>query len=213
MTNKKIFTSIITSVGILVSIYIAGLAITIANSKSITSYGWVTHTQLVTRQIQATYTLVVEAESAQRSYLINGNKDFLEPYLNVKENVDRHVRVLSQLVKDNPSQSHKILALQTAIGNRIRLLENNIAIRNATGYNSERLNIPIQRGRREMLKVKKLTQDMVHAEDQLLIQREEEAQWQFYKLVFAMMFLILRDVIWCGYQINTIKDSNLGTYN
>src|SRR5436190_1302604 len=65
--------------GFLLLIFSAFLAIWLS-SKQDAAGGWVRHTLEVQKRLTLVRSLITEAESAQRGYLLTGREDYLQPY-------------------------------------------------------------------------------------------------------------------------------------
>src|SRR5690606_15266745 len=72
----------------------------------------VSRTHLVIKQISQVVSDVREAESAQRGYLISGNKDFLNRHYNILSRLPNELATLRGLTYDNPEQSKAINQLE-----------------------------------------------------------------------------------------------------
>lgn len=75
-----------------------------------------------TQRAEHTFTVISEAEdlvkhflnieSGQRGYVISGDEDFQQPYLDGKEGVERNLNSLRQLTADNPEQQQRLAKVE-----------------------------------------------------------------------------------------------------
>src|SRR6266852_8360806 len=68
----------------------------------------VTHTHQVLEHIAEVLSLLKDAETGQRGYVITGDEAFLEPYQAGTSNVHTVVKELRDLTADNPNQQKRI---------------------------------------------------------------------------------------------------------
>jgi PAS domain S-box-containing protein len=65
---------------------------------------WVLHTRQVLYELQQTESLLLDAETGQRGYLLTGKPEYLAPYSHAVGEIDRHIATLTQLTADNPTE-------------------------------------------------------------------------------------------------------------
>jgi CHASE3 domain sensor protein len=68
------------------------------------SFAWVQHTDEVLSQASEMDAGVVEAESAERGYLLTGDDDFRSAFIGLRGELPRQREKLLNLVSDNPQQ-------------------------------------------------------------------------------------------------------------
>jgi PAS domain S-box-containing protein len=89
---------------------------------------WVAHTHEVIETLQAALASVTDAETGERGYLLTGDPRYLEPYRAGVARVGSHVQGLKFLVKDNPSQGARTLALEEQVTAKLTELEKTIEL-------------------------------------------------------------------------------------
>src|SRR5689334_16372634 len=62
----------------------------------------VAHTFEVIGELTQTLSLLSDAETGQRGYVITGDESYLTPYTSAVANIDSHLDSLSNLIADNP---------------------------------------------------------------------------------------------------------------
>ena len=90
---------------------------------------WVDHTNVVIFRLESTLSFMKDAETGQRGYLLTGDEDFLEPYRYAYDSVQVNLKVIRELMKDNPQQQAEIEKLQYLMARRQSLLESSIHAR------------------------------------------------------------------------------------
>ena len=109
-----------------------GLSIFLLLTSSIASYlsidslvkssNLVNHTNTVILELENTLSLLKDAETGQRGYLITGLSQFLDPYNSANVKIDGHLQRIKYLISDNPAQVLKCIQLQETVSNRLKHL-------------------------------------------------------------------------------------------
>lgn len=79
----------------------------------INNFQWVEHTNQVIADVKGLSKNLVDMETGERGYLFSGDKKFLEPYNNGKEEFQTKIGHLIEKVNDNPQQINRLKQLQT----------------------------------------------------------------------------------------------------
>jgi len=82
---------------------------------------WVTHTQEVITKGHVLDKLVLDMETGERGFLITGKEEFLEPFINSREQWDKEVQETKLLVSDNPGQVKKVNSINQKAKQWIKL--------------------------------------------------------------------------------------------
>jgi signal transduction histidine kinase/CheY-like chemotaxis protein len=91
------------------------------------SAAWVTHTHVVIESLNKIVLDLTGAESAQRAFILTGDRRFLAPFDSDADNIDEHVDSLRALVVDNGSERTRADSLSMLVGGRIERLRTSIA--------------------------------------------------------------------------------------
>ena len=73
---------------------------------------WVEHTLTVQASLAQVLSLVSDAETGQRGFLLTGQSPYLEPYDAARTRLPQELEQLRRLTQDNPSQQERIAALE-----------------------------------------------------------------------------------------------------
>lgn len=92
----------------LIILIISSTASIISINSLLDSNAWVDHTHKVIYNINENATVMVDAQTNMRGYLVTGRKDFLELYANAEERSNQYYQEVKTLTADNPTQQ-KIL--------------------------------------------------------------------------------------------------------
>jgi PAS domain S-box-containing protein len=151
----------------------------------------VTHSQNVRNALENILSLATDAETGQRGYIITGEPTYLEPYNAAIASINERIKLLEQLTRDNPAQQTHLAALKTRIANRLKILEERIALRTEKGFAAAREAILTGRGKFEMDELRKRVGEMASVEQQLLAARSLRAE-RSYRV--ALLTTVIADL-------------------
>ena len=159
---------------------IAALAVVIAlgymewrsRSEVRDSVRQVTHTLQVERQFGLARTLLTEAETGQRGYLLTGDESYLEPNIEALKALPAVLAKLKELTADNQTQQLRIGELERLADQRLQRLRLTVAEAKA-GRREQAIGLlPGGRGKELMTEIRALIQTAINDEERLLQQRE-----------------------------------------
>ena len=137
--------------------------------------GKVVHTMAVQSTLQTVLSLLQEAETGQRGFLLTRDRAFLEPYDRALTRLDGTLDELDQLLADNPEQRARTAALRTVAKARLRRLATGIALveqgQPESAADPERL----RQGKALMDDMRRIITELDATESRLLIIRDAEA--------------------------------------
>ncbi|KAF3886487.1 MULTISPECIES: sensor histidine kinase [Nostocales] len=87
---------------------------------------WLIHTYQVLAIIDEVDDSLINAESGRRGYIITGNSLYLETYVENKPKIERTLKDLQKLTKDNVTQQNRLNKLQPLIAKRFASLDRSI---------------------------------------------------------------------------------------
>ncbi len=131
------------------------------------------HTQDVLAALQATLSIMQDAETGQRGYLITGVDSYLEPYAAAQSRITTQVDTLRRLTADNPVQQARIPALQTHINVKLDELAATIRLRRAGDFAAAEALVQTGRGKTEMDAIRAALAEMQGEEQRLLAIRNQ----------------------------------------
>src|SRR5471032_1482728 len=102
------------------------------NTLSRTSHS-VAHTHLVLEHIATVASLMKDAETGQRGYIITGDESFLEPYQAAVPEVGKTMNDLRELTSDNAAQQKRIGQAELVIAAKLSELKRTIDMRRSGG--------------------------------------------------------------------------------
>lgn len=140
-----------------------------------TSYS-VSHTHSVIGSLANLFSLMKDAETGARGFVIAGSEPFLEPYQAALEAVPGEVKNLRTLTADNPNQQKRLDQAEQLIAKKFARLKSYIDLRRAKGLDAAVRAIARGEGRELMEDLRAVLAEMEREEHALLKQRVDEAE-------------------------------------
>ncbi|WP_157269185.1 CHASE3 domain-containing protein [Azohydromonas aeria] len=132
----------------------------------------VAHTEEVIAALGQALVLTVDAETAQRGFLLTGNADYLQPYRHATRTILLELDRLRRLVADNPLQSGRGATLATLTQQRIEQVDRVIELQMAQGFEAARTAVAGGEGKQLQDRIRELVAQMRAEEERLLGERE-----------------------------------------
>ena len=181
--GKKITLGFGLSLAILVTI---GILSYFSVTSLIANNSAVVHTDTVIANLDTLLSLMKDAETGQRGFIITGKADYLDPYNRATENLDQAVRDLRQLMAGDPSQERHLDKLEPLITGKVRELDKVIELRKSQGFDVAAKEVNDDIGKNLMDQVRKVIGDMKTQEKDLLAQRTHEAEASSRSALYAI---------------------------
>ena len=135
----------------------------------------VDHTHQVISSLRKVQSLVSDAETGQRGYLITTDKLFLRPYIEALNSLDGQLATLRELISDNPKQQESRRELESSVAKRLEQLRQVLALRESKGILAAGQEILTLEGMRTDDAIRQTARLMEEREDRLLVEREQTA--------------------------------------
>jgi PAS domain S-box-containing protein len=148
----------------------------LTTNKLIASESWVSHTYEVIAALESGQAILTDAETAQRSYLLTGEKQFLRDSQDAQAKINGWLTNVRKLVSDNPQEEQRLDKLKPLISQRLMMLNERIRTRQQQGLSVAAQTVATRRGKAVMDQIWRLIADMHAAEVQLLLQRQQTVQ-------------------------------------
>ncbi|WP_269790551.1 diguanylate cyclase [Stenotrophomonas sp. Iso1] len=130
----------------------------------------VAHTHEVIGRIDEIQSMVLDAESAERGYLLTGSQAYLVDYQMSLERLPLVLATLSRSITDNPEQSQNTRKLEELVGRRLGQIQHVVGIYDSQGLDAARAAIN-QNAFRTTSAIREQVRLMVQAEHALLVER------------------------------------------
>src|SRR5262249_21064702 len=131
----------------------------------------VEHTLSLETGLAQTLSLVTDAETGQRGYVITGFAQYLEPYQAALANLPAQLRKLRQLTEDNVVQQQSVIALEGLVGQKLAELEATVEARRAGDVERARQIVAGGHGQQLMVRIRTVIEQMRDEEGRLLKNR------------------------------------------
>jgi signal transduction histidine kinase/DNA-binding response OmpR family regulator/CHASE3 domain sensor protein len=202
MDNKKAANSVTRQLQIVfgISIFIlllSSYASYYSNSQLINSSELVNHTNEVIITAENVISIVKDAESGQRGYIISNDRSFLVPYTGAKEKTAFTINQLATLTSDNPEQQKNIAALRPLVDKRFAQLQRVLDIGSSLSIEERSQlyltnNEEIIRGKVIMDNLRQVVEQIKTQEKNLLKTRlQKQELYSTYTPVFVLVAALL----------------------
>lgn len=138
--------------------------------------GRVTHSYRVIERLGMTLSLMKDAETGQRGFIITGDPAFLEPYEAGLGALPGTMADIRRLTSDNPRQQARIAELDGLVNSRIKELKRVLDARKADGIDAAQKAIQAGEGKRLMDAIRRVAGEMEQEERELLRVRSDLAE-------------------------------------
>jgi len=127
------------------------MGLTITNIRSLRQdTATVQRTDQVLLELETLLSLMKDAETGQRGYLITGEPVYLEPYRSALNGIQARLDSLHSLTADDPAQQERLLEVRRRVGAKLGDLDVSIETRRRQGFEAAREIILLGRGKAEM---------------------------------------------------------------
>jgi PAS domain S-box-containing protein len=137
----------------------------------------VAHTHELLGRLTEALSIVQDAETGQRGYILTGQEQSLLPYHSALLRIGDVFDELEELVEDNPRQLERLRRLRRLAEEKLEFVALAIALRSrpGTGFEDAVRMVQSQRGEAKMNEIRDLTATMRAEESALLEQRAEQS--------------------------------------
>lgn len=156
---------------------------------------WVEHTLKVQNSLEQLLSLLKDAESGQRGYLLTGDARYLTPYENAKKLIQPELKSLRQLTANHPNQQRRIDGVEKLIDLKLAELRQTINLRKTKGIESALQLVRTNQGKQLMDDIRDSLAEMKAAENQLLKMRSDAANASAQRTTFIIIF---GSILACG---------------
>ncbi|HEX8949306.1 MAG TPA: CHASE3 domain-containing protein [Dissulfurispiraceae bacterium] len=137
---------------------------------------WVHHTHKVLERLESVLSLLKDAETGQRGYIITGDDRYLEPYHAAVREIDRRIGELRELTSDNPAQQQRLNSIEPLVASKLSELNETISLRKSRGFKATAQVVLTDRGKQIMDSIRGVIAGMRDEEDGLLKLRYEKSK-------------------------------------
>ncbi|MEO6314389.1 MAG: response regulator [Chitinophagaceae bacterium] len=188
----------------LLILILSSAASLISINSLFSSAALVDHTNQIVQKLEETISVMKDAETGQRGFLITGKDEFLEPYIGSFEKSKSLVAKLQQLTVDNEQQQRSINQLDYLLTKRFGKLQALIDKKRLTAMvDMDDMNA----GKKFMDSVRQMVTEMTIRETSLLKKRtDRQTQFSAITPVLIVVAALLSIIIAILFYIKTNKD-------
>ena len=135
---------------------------------------WVIHTYNVIVRLSQILSAVQDVEGTSRAFIITGEERYLATYQSSANSLDKLIKEVKELTKDNATQLQRLERLGPLITEKLNISKEGIELRRTKGFEAARQLVLTDRGRQAMEQIKLLMQDLKEEENALLRLRDDE---------------------------------------
>lgn len=145
--------------------------------------GKVAHTHDVMASLEDVFSLVKDAETGQRGFLLTGNEKYLAPYTEALAHMEERLAEIERLTADNPEQQARVPLIKAQLDFKKQELAETIEVRRKDGFDAALAIVVTDRGKTAMDALRSHIAEMKKEERRLLRDRFEETNDAFRKAV------------------------------
>jgi two-component system chemotaxis sensor kinase CheA len=131
----------------------------------------VSHTHEVLQTTERLLSWLKDMETGQRGYILTGQDDYLQPYLNASARLDQTFERLNDLTSSNESQQRRAARIRELADDKMEMLKNTIRLRKEKGLDAALTVIKKNEGKATMDQIRSIANDMRAEENRILIAR------------------------------------------
>jgi signal transduction histidine kinase/CheY-like chemotaxis protein/CHASE3 domain sensor protein len=163
----------------------------------------VTQTQEVMLLVESLNSLIRDAETGQRGFLLTNDEGYLQPYNDARSALRGVLTGVRERITENPRQLQRLDQLQGALNEKLEELEETIDLQRAGSPQAALAVMRSDRGREVMQRIRALTAEMADEERRLFETRE--AAWlgaaeTSYIVTGGGSFLLLMLIVAAGFM-------------
>ncbi|MFN2398570.1 MAG: CHASE3 domain-containing protein, partial [Gemmatimonadaceae bacterium] len=158
------------TLGPAVVVLVFGILVHASTQRAERSKARVDATYAVRAQLDDLFSRIIDAEAAQREFLLRGEEELLEPYRRSEQQIARSLDSLRKLVDE--TQRPRLPELESLVAERLFHLEHGIEVRRKTGAETAQSIVLGSRETAVMHEIRRKIEDLDQVQAKLLMQRQ-----------------------------------------
>jgi signal transduction histidine kinase/CHASE3 domain sensor protein len=134
------------------------------------------HTLDVLASVNAVLSMVKDAETGQRGFILTGREEYLQPYVTADSDLPAELDSLRAMVADNPEQQRREATLRQLAMQKLEELKQTVELRRTQGAIDALVVVNSDRGKALMDQIRETSHAMLLEEQGLLAARTEALQ-------------------------------------
>lgn len=197
--KSSIFTKVTIGVVVVTVTLCISMAISVdARNKQTESRQLVFHTYQVLNLLERIHSVMKDAETGQRNYLLTADPSYLEPHTRAASSIDKLIDELKVQVSDNPEQQHRLGILSEKTDEVLDSLKETIELRKRMGLIAAAGASHIDRDKRYMDEIHRTIEVMIETENKLLSERSDELNEATSKAFSYSTLFSIASIAWVG---------------
>ena len=128
------------------------------------------------RSIRDVRSILLDAETGQRGYLLTGDARYLEPYERALQDMAMRLDGLHKILNDDPEQRARLARIEPLIRDKLTEMAETVRLRQQKGLEGALDVVRTDRGRQSMDQIRSGLNEMLEIEDDLWLLFEREAR-------------------------------------
>jgi methyl-accepting chemotaxis protein len=153
---------------------IIGFCSYISINKLINTSNWQVHTYQVLTRLDGLLSLLKDAETGQRGFIIVGAERYLEPYTAAIGKIEPALQDIQRMTVDNPVQQQRIVALKPKVAEKLAELDETIRLSKTKGFESAKKVVQSDKSKKIMDEIRALVVEMSNEETGLMALRTSQ---------------------------------------
>lgn len=167
---------------------------------------WVNHTQEVIYNLNEGISILTDAQTSMRGYLITGSEQFLDQYNDAEKRSDKYFNILDELTQDNPSQQKNLKEVKARTHTFYKYLHNQVVKKRLGGQN---VTFDLNEGKKMMDELRSYYRNIENTEQILLKERNANSQrYGNYSFILIIAAFIIAFIITIMFFLRILKDYN-----
>src|ERR1700761_5702001 len=158
------------------------LAVQVGNQE------WFSHSRRVVQELRITESMVKDAETGQRGYLLTGRQNYLLPYDRAIGQMDAHLQNLANLIGDNPKEQSEVEKLRLLIDKKLAELTGTISLFRSGNHPAAEALVMSDQGFKLMEDIRSLVEQM-ELDENLVGNARRDAYQKSIKITAACIYL------------------------
>jgi methyl-accepting chemotaxis protein len=140
-----------------------------------TSYA-VSHANKTLFDFSELLSMLKDAETGQRGFILTGEESFLEPYRSAMGSLDVEMQQARELLSGSPTQKERLERLEPLVRTKLAEMQDTIELRRTRGLDAAATAVARGKGRQVMDDIRKVIAEIVAEENAHLKERADEAE-------------------------------------
>jgi CHASE3 domain sensor protein len=170
----------------LVIIAAIGASAYVSTQRLLEANRWVTHTHEVIEGLEHALSVLKDAETGQRGFVLTGEEPYLEPYNAATGRIQHDIDALVALTRDNPAQQESLRQVKELSDAKLLELRETIQLRRQSGLEAALEVVRSDRGKTIMDKLRSVVATMTNREQQLLEERSDAANTSANRTIWTI---------------------------